>query len=151
MPIPDDAACSALAPREGRELQTWFRETDMHDSGFKRWMVLGALASASWLVSACGALPQQGNTYAVAPGFVRPAEQAGYNGTIRDIPTSIDPRTPEADGVHGWARFRAWVSRASNRSRRVTRYISWSASSSGRDRMRASSTCSQLTSCSNVA
>ncbi|MFY0571603.1 hypothetical protein ACN28E_48340 [Archangium lansingense] len=73
----------------------------MHDSGFKRWMVLGALASASWLVSACGALPQQGNTYAVAPGFVRPAEQAGYNGTIRDIPTSIDPRTPEADGVQG--------------------------------------------------
>jgi len=73
----------------------------MHDSGFKRWVVLGALASASWLVTACGALPKQGDTYEVAPGFARSPAQTGYNGTIRDIPTSIDPRTPEAQGTPG--------------------------------------------------
>lgn len=73
----------------------------MHDSGFKRWMVLGALASASWLVSACGVLPQQGNTFEVAPGFTRSPELTGYNGTIQDIPTSIDPRTDEAKGTPG--------------------------------------------------
>ncbi|MFE8602673.1 hypothetical protein [Archangium violaceum] len=72
----------------------------MHDSGFKRWMVWGVLASASWLVSACGTLPQQG-TYEVAPGFARSPAQSGYNGTIQDNPTSIDPRTPEAQGTQG--------------------------------------------------
>jgi hypothetical protein len=73
----------------------------MHDSGFKRWVVLGALASASWLVSACGVLPKQGNTYVVPPGFASNPAHAGYNGTIQDIPTSIDPRTPEAQGTPG--------------------------------------------------
>ncbi|HEX5754455.1 MAG TPA: hypothetical protein VFZ09_50190 [Archangium sp.] len=73
----------------------------MHDSGFRRWVVMGALASASWLVSACGALPQQGNTYEVAPGFARTPQLSGYNGTIQDNPTSIDPRTPEAQGTPG--------------------------------------------------
>jgi hypothetical protein len=73
----------------------------MHDSGFKRWVVLGALASASRLVSACGVLPQQGDTFEVSPGFARSPEQTGYNGTIRDIHTSIDPRTPEAQGTPG--------------------------------------------------
>jgi hypothetical protein len=73
----------------------------MHDSGFKRWVVLGALASASWLVSACGVLPQQPGNETFSPGFVRDPAQAGYNGTIRDIPTSIDPRTPEKDGTPG--------------------------------------------------
>ncbi|WNG61336.1 hypothetical protein F0U59_46495 [Archangium gephyra] len=72
----------------------------MHDSGFRRWMVWGVLASASWLVSACGSLPQQG-TYEVAPGFARSPAQSGYNGTIQDNPTSIDPRTPEAQGTQG--------------------------------------------------
>lgn len=73
----------------------------MHDSGFKRWMVWGALASASWLVAACGVLPQSGDTYVVAPGFTRSPELTGYNGTIKDIPTSIDPRTAEAKGTPG--------------------------------------------------
>jgi len=73
----------------------------MHDSGFKRWMVWGALASASWLVSACGVLPKQGDTFEVAPGFTRSPAQTGYNGTIKDIPTSIDPRTAEAKGTPG--------------------------------------------------
>jgi hypothetical protein len=75
----------------------------MHDRGFKRWVVLGALASASWLVSACQSAQQPGNTYEAAPGFQRSPEQARtlYNGTIRDIPTSIDPRTPETQGTPG--------------------------------------------------
>jgi hypothetical protein len=73
----------------------------MHDRGFKRWVVLGALASASWLASACGALPQQAGNDSFSPGFVRgPSPQEGsFNGTIRDIPTSIDPRTPQAQGT----------------------------------------------------
>ncbi|HYO58603.1 hypothetical protein [Archangium sp.] len=73
----------------------------MHDSGFKRWVVLGVLASASWWVAACGALPQQPGNDSFHPGFVRNPAQAGYNGTIQDIPTSIDPRTPEKDGTPG--------------------------------------------------
>ncbi|HYO71861.1 MAG TPA: hypothetical protein VEU33_37865 [Archangium sp.] len=73
----------------------------MHDSGLKRWVMWGALVSASWLVSACQSAQQPGNTYEVAPGFTRSPEQTGYNGTIRDIPTSIDPRTPEAQGNMG--------------------------------------------------
>lgn len=73
----------------------------MHDRGFKRWVVLGALASASWLASACGVLPQQAGNDSYAPGFVRaPSPRAGgFNGTIKDIPTSIDPRTLQAQGT----------------------------------------------------
>ncbi|PTL81401.1 hypothetical protein [Vitiosangium sp. GDMCC 1.1324] len=73
----------------------------MHDRGFKRWWVVGALASASWLVAACGALPRTGGNYEVPPGFVREPSLAGYNGTIRDIPDSIDPRTPDKNGTQG--------------------------------------------------
>lgn len=72
----------------------------MHD-GFKRWIRLGALAAASGWMVACGALPQQAGNESYNPGFVRSPEQAGYNGTIQDIPTSIDPRTPEAQGTPG--------------------------------------------------
>lgn len=63
---------------------------------------MGALVSASWLVTACGVLPQQAGNESYEPGFVRrgPA-QAGYNGTIQDIPTSIDPRTPRTQGTPG--------------------------------------------------
>ncbi|MFL5359169.1 hypothetical protein [Archangium sp.] len=73
----------------------------MHDRGFKRWVVLGALASASWLASACGALPQQAGNDSFSPGFVRGSspQESGNNGTIKDLPTSIDPRTPQAQGT----------------------------------------------------
>ena len=73
----------------------------MHDSGFRRWVVMGVLASASWLVAACGALPQQPGNESFAPGGERTPAQTGYNGTIKDIPTSIDPRTPEKEGTTG--------------------------------------------------
>jgi hypothetical protein len=73
----------------------------MHERGFKRWVVLGALASASWLASACGALPQQAGNSSYSPGFVRGTSplEGGYNGTIKDIPDSIDPRTLQAQGT----------------------------------------------------
>jgi hypothetical protein len=64
--------------------------------------MMGALVSASWLVTACGVLPQNAGNESYRPGFVResPAE-AGYNGTIQHLPTSIDPRTPEKEGTSG--------------------------------------------------
>lgn len=74
----------------------------MHDSGWRRWRMWGALVPASWLVTACGVLPQNAGNESYHPGFVRegPA-QAGYNGTIQQLPTSIDPRTPEKAGTSG--------------------------------------------------
>lgn len=75
----------------------------MRDSGFKRWVVLGVLASASWLGAACGNLPQNAGNESYNPGFERGPEQtrALYNGTIKDLPTSIDPRTPDKAGTTG--------------------------------------------------
>jgi hypothetical protein len=74
----------------------------MHN-GFKRWVVVGALVSASWWVAACGVLPQQAGNSSYAPGSaqVQNPAHAGYNGTIKDIPTSIDPRTPKTSGTPG--------------------------------------------------
>jgi hypothetical protein len=73
----------------------------MHDSGFRRWVVLGVLASASWLVAACGVLPQNAGNSTFRPGLVHDPAQSGYNGTIKDLPTSIDPRTPQTFGTQG--------------------------------------------------
>ncbi len=73
----------------------------MHDNGFRRWVMLGALASASWLVAACGALPDYPGNATYRPGLTRSPEQSGYNGTITDNPTSIDPRTPQTAGTQG--------------------------------------------------
>jgi hypothetical protein len=75
----------------------------MHDRRFKRWVVVGVLASASWLGAACGKLPQNAGNESYNVGFERSPEQtqALYNGTIKDIPTSIDPRTPDKAGTPG--------------------------------------------------
>lgn len=73
----------------------------MHDKGFRRWVTLGVVASASWLVTACGALPRSGGDYEVQPGFVRNPASEGYNGTIQQLHSSIDPRTPQTDGTPG--------------------------------------------------
>jgi hypothetical protein len=78
-----------------------FLETDMHDNGFRRWVMLGALAAASWQVAACGVLPEYPGNETYRPGLVRSPAQSGYNGTIQDIPTSIDPRTPQTAGAQG--------------------------------------------------
>ncbi len=73
----------------------------MHESGFRRWVVWGALVSASWLMPACGLLPQQPGNESYSPGFARNPAQAGYNGTIKDLGSSIDPRTPQTEGTPG--------------------------------------------------
>lgn len=74
------------------------RETDMHKSGLSRWVVRGVLVSAALGVVACGRLPQQAGNQSFHPGFAQ-SERPMYNGTIADIPTSIDPRTPEKSGT----------------------------------------------------
>jgi hypothetical protein len=60
----------------------------------------GVLVAASGMALACKGV-QQGGDYEIPPGQKRTPAQAGYNGTIQDIPTSIDPRTPETDGTPG--------------------------------------------------
>ncbi len=75
----------------------------MHDSGFRsrRGWVLGALASAT-LLSACGFVPKaQEGEYAIPPGMPRTLQELGYHETIQELPTSIDPRTPETMGTPG--------------------------------------------------
>jgi hypothetical protein len=69
----------------------------MRDSGFK-WMVWGVLASAAGVVG-CGVLPQQAGNDSYQPGFTRDPKVSLYNGTIEQIPTSIDPRTPDKQGT----------------------------------------------------
>ncbi len=76
----------------------------MHDSGWRRLRMWGVLVAASGMATACGILehfPRNPGEYVVPPSQQRTPEQLGYNGTIRDIPTSIDPRTPEKDGTMG--------------------------------------------------
>jgi hypothetical protein len=61
----------------------------------------GALVAVSGMALACEGLPRNPGEFTIQPGQKRSPEQAGYNGTIQDIPTSIDPRTPETDGTPG--------------------------------------------------
>jgi len=70
----------------------------MRNSGFK-WMVWGALASAAAGVVGCGVLPQQAGNDSYQPGFTRDPKVSLYNGTIEQLPTSIDPRTPDKQGT----------------------------------------------------
>ena len=73
----------------------------MHDSGWRRLRMWGVLVAASGMALACNALPRNPGEYVIPPTQERTPEQLGYNGTIQDIPTSIDPRTPEKDGAMG--------------------------------------------------
>jgi hypothetical protein len=75
----------------------------MHDSSLRRRVVVGAaLTVVAWLAPACGRLPQQPGNESYRAGFVRSSPlQEGYNGTIKQIPTSIDPRTPQTEGTPG--------------------------------------------------
>jgi hypothetical protein len=84
-------------------------------------MWLGGLASAVLLSTACGRLPMTGGQRPEDPpkdffgGPVGPPsiekdrqywypEDRGYNGTIAQLGSSIDPRTPEAEGTPGRSR-----------------------------------------------
>lgn len=84
--------------------------------GLWRWVGVGALASAAVLGSGCGVFPQQGGYDPRAPrmnvfGGVLDTPQEtqarqlttdrGFNGTIKDLGSSIDPRTRETMGVPG--------------------------------------------------
>jgi hypothetical protein len=62
---------------------------------------MGVLVSAAWLMTACNSLPQQPGNESYRPGFVRDPAQSGYNGTIKDLRSSIDPRTPDKEGTPG--------------------------------------------------
>jgi hypothetical protein len=80
--------------------------------------VLSGLAAAALLSVGCGRLPETGGERPDDPpedffgGMVGPATQEnaeryhlkpdrGHNGTIAEVGSSIDPRTPERDGTPG--------------------------------------------------
>lgn len=86
----------------------------MKFSGLRRWVGLAALASGALVGAACGVAPRMGgeNTREPPRNFFganrespeqtrerQLATDRGYNGTIQDIGSSIDPRTPEKQGV----------------------------------------------------
>ena len=71
----------------------------MHKSGLSRWVMRGVLVSAAVGAMACSKLPQQAGNKSLHPGFARGPDMPLYNGTIADIPTSIDPRTPQTEGT----------------------------------------------------
>jgi hypothetical protein len=86
----------------------------MKFSGLRRWVGLAALASGALVGAACGVAPRMGGEDAREPprdffGVNREspeqrearqlARDRGYNGTIQDIGSSIDPRTPDKEGV----------------------------------------------------
>ncbi|XXF77321.1 hypothetical protein P2318_30360 [Myxococcaceae bacterium GXIMD 01537] len=88
----------------------------MAGSGSRRWVGLGALASALALGSACGILPETGgydprtppeNIFGgirISPEQIRERQLStnrGFNGTIQDIGSSIDPRTAAKAGEQG--------------------------------------------------
>lgn len=84
--------------------------------GMWNWMGVGALASAALLGAACGPIPETGGDrpdrlpQTFSGAIDAPMEQVreyqfrtdrGYNGTIVDLGSSIDPRTPEKMGTPG--------------------------------------------------
>ncbi|HLM44189.1 MAG TPA: hypothetical protein VK458_09985, partial [Myxococcaceae bacterium] len=95
----------------------------MKHSGFRRWMWLGGAASALVLSVGCGGLARSGGgSNQELPqmnffGGLSNSEQGadlsrfhvsadrGYNGTIADLGSSIDPRTPEKEGTPGRTRL----------------------------------------------
>lgn len=89
----------------------------MRQSGFRVWKVLAGLAAAGLSVG-CGYLPDTGalkqegppETFFgsekahLPPGSYTKFQYSpdrGYNGTIQQIGSSIDPRTPETEGTVG--------------------------------------------------
>jgi hypothetical protein len=91
----------------------------MRQSGFRAWKVLSGLAAVALLGVGCGRLPETGayeqpgspkTFFATKPrdvqqGQVHVSPHRGYNGTIQQIGSSIDPRTPERDGMRDNSRM----------------------------------------------
>ncbi|WP_426755180.1 hypothetical protein [Myxococcus sp. Y35] len=100
----------------------------MRERNFRRWGSAVALAAGTVLAVGCGPLPETGgrqpdeprgsfvaqrgdqaeamknmeggNTNAALPPWTMPSNR-GYNGTIAQIGSSIDPRTAQKDGTQG--------------------------------------------------
>jgi hypothetical protein len=91
----------------------------MRQSGFRAWKVLSGLAAVALLGVGCGRLPESGaveqpgspkNFFATKPrgvpqGQFHVSPDRGYNGTIQQLGSSIDPRTPETMGMQGNSRL----------------------------------------------
>jgi hypothetical protein len=84
----------------------------MRQSGFRAWTVFGGLAVAL-LGMGCRYLPESGGHDPQAGprtfigSFKEPhhvSADRGYNGTIQELGSSIDPRTPETEGMRGNSR-----------------------------------------------
>jgi hypothetical protein len=71
----------------------------MRQNNSRKWMTWGVLAAAVGLLGGCTKLPQGAGNGTYHKGFVRGPDMPLYNGTIADIPTSIDPRTPDKQGT----------------------------------------------------
>jgi len=93
----------------------------MRQSGFRAWKVFGGLAVAAVLSVGCGYLPDTGGRRPEDPpedffgGRVGSLSEAdyeqrhysadrGYNGTIQQLHSSVDPRTSETEGKVGNSR-----------------------------------------------
>jgi hypothetical protein len=85
----------------------------MRQSGFRAWKVTGGLALAL-LGLGCGYLPETGGSDPQGPPktFIgsrtelrHVSPDRGYNSTIQDMGSSIDPRTPETEGMRGNSRL----------------------------------------------
>jgi hypothetical protein len=93
----------------------------MRQSGFRAWRVFGGLAAVALLGVGCGYLPMTGGKrpedpphgfwgnekHNVPPDFYTRAQYSadrGYNSTIAEVGSSIDPRTPEKSGTFGRSR-----------------------------------------------
>lgn len=87
----------------------------MRQSGFRAWKALSGLAAVALLGVGCGKLPTSGGRRPDDPpqsilatevrhepeGFYEKFQYSpdrGYNGTIAQVGSSIDPRTPEKQG-----------------------------------------------------
>lgn len=90
----------------------------MNHRGFRGWKWLGGLATVALLGAGCGLLPVSGGRHADDPrsdffgGLKRNVPDdyysrtqadryRGFNGTIAQLGSSIDPRTPEKEGTPG--------------------------------------------------
>lgn len=85
----------------------------MRQSGFRAWKVFGGLAvvllgvGCRYLPETGGGDPQSGPRTFIGT-FKEPhhvSANRGYNGTIQQIGSSIDPRTPETEGMRNNSRL----------------------------------------------